>query len=72
MTTFYEVTFSLYEPVYSVATVEAESPDEVVAKVRAHYSHVEHIAIHEVTPLETPPEEVHTPPRGKPTLRIVN
>lgn len=71
MTKFFEATFSYLEPVTSIATVEGESPDDVVNKIRNYFSHVESLEIHEVTPLEEPPEDI-APPKGKPNLRLVN
>lgn len=65
------MTFSYLEPVTSIATVEGESVEDVTDKVRNYFSHVENLEIHEVTPLDTPPEGI-TPPRGKPNLRVVN
>lgn len=71
MSNFYEVTFTYLEPVQSIATVEGESPDDVVDKIRNHFSNVEELEIHEVTLLDTAPEGI-PPPRGKPNLRLVN
>lgn len=71
MSKFFEVTFTYLEPVQSVATVEGESPDDVVDKIRNYFSHVEDLEIHEVTLLDTTPQDI-PPPRGKPNLRIVN
>lgn len=72
MSTFYEVTFSYLEPVTSIATVEGESPDDVVDKIRNYFSHVEDLEIHEVILLDSPPEEPEAPKKGKPNLRLVN
>jgi hypothetical protein len=71
LTTFYKVNFSYLEPVTSIATVEGESPDDVVNKIRDYFSHVKNLEVHEVTLLE----EAHSkapPSVGKPTLRVVN
>lgn len=71
MPNIYEVSFSFLEPVQSTATVEGESPDDVVVKIRNHFSHVTDLEIHEVTLLDTSPE-AKQPPRGKPNLRVVH
>jgi hypothetical protein len=63
----FNVSFSYLEPVQSIATVEGESPDDVVDKVRNYYSHAVDLEIHEVTLLEEAPK-----PKGPPTLRVVN
>lgn len=71
MSKFFEATFSYLEPVTSIATVEGESPDDVVDKIRNYFTHVEDLEIHEVILLDEPPEGI-APPRGKPNLRLVN
>lgn len=72
MSKFFEVTFSYLEPVTSIATIEGESPDDVVNKIRNYFQNVENLEIHEVTLLDETPEETIPPPRGKPNLRLVN
>lgn len=66
------MTFSYLEPVTSIATVEGESIEDVTDKVRNYFSHVESLEIHEVIPLDEPPEGIAPPPKGKPNLRVVN
>lgn len=72
MSKFFEVTFNYLEPVQSIATVEGDSEDDVVNKIRAYFAHVQNLEILEIKLLDSPPEDVSPTPKGKPTLRIVN
>jgi len=70
LSNYFNVSFSYLEPVKSIATVEGESPDDVVSKLRNHYSHAVDLEIHEVTLLDEAPQAPQ--PKGPPTLRVVH
>lgn len=68
MSKYFKVNFTFTETVETEATVEGNSPDDVVDKLRNYFAGtVENLVIHDVTELEAVPQ-----PKGKPDLRIVN
>ena len=72
MSNFFKVVFSFSEPVSVEATVEGDTPDDVVNKIRNYYTHVNDLQIHEVTPLDAAPQDTITSGATKPNLRLVN
>lgn len=72
MSNFFKVVFSFSEPVSVEATVEGDTADDVVNKIRNYYTHVDNLEIHEVIPLDAAPQELPPPGVAKPNLRLVN